>query len=131
MADIKCSMCAVFFVILTVIFSGCLRAKSVTLYVTNINETEQSVQLEIFIDDSLCVNDNFQYSSTSPNYDAYEMKFDSGVRALKVVKEGSQIISDTFDLNESLFIYISYGEDLRGDKGKVFIKKTRTDYKLH
>lgn len=124
-------MRAIIIVIFTLIFFSCSGVRNLTLYVTNINETEELIQLKIFIDDSLYVNNDFTYSSITPNYDTYVFKFDKGVHKLKVIKDGSLVLADTFNLRKDMFIYVSYGEGLQGQKGKVFLKKTTTNYKLH
>lgn len=100
------------------------------MYVTNIKETEKSVHIEVYINDSLCVTNNFKYSSITPNYDVYVYKFDKGVHTLRVLKDGNQMLTDTFNLKKDMFIYISYGEGTQG-KARIFLKKTTTDYKLH
>ena len=109
---------------------NCSRLKNLTLYVTNIKETDQSVRLKIYVDDSLCVNDKFKYSRVTPNYDAYVYKFDKGIHSLKVFNKNSELLTDTFDLKKDMFIYISYGEGTKGE-GRIFLKKTTVNYKLH
>ena len=111
-------------------FLSCSGVRKLTLYVTNIKETEKSVHLKVYVNDSLCVNDNFKYSTITPNYDAYEYKFDKGIHTLKVLKDDSQLLVDTFNLRKDMFIYISYGEGTQGE-GRIFLKKTTTNYKLH
>jgi hypothetical protein len=111
-------------------FLSCSRLRSLTLYVTNIKETEKSVGLKVYVNDSLCVNNNFKYSSITPNYDVYVYKFDKGVHTLKVFKDDNQMLTDTFNLKKDMFIYISYGEGTQGE-GMIFLKKTTTNYKLH
>lgn len=100
------------------------------MYVTNINETEKFVRLKIYVNDSLCVNNDFNYSSITPNYDVYEFKFDRSVHTLKVFKDDKQMLVDTFHLKKNMFIYISYGEGTLGE-GMIFLKKTTINYKLH
>lgn len=117
----------VFFIIWS--FYGCSGLRSLTLYVKNIKESEKSVNLKVYINDSLCVNDKFAYSAVTPNYDVYVYKFDKGIHALKVLKDDNQLLTDTFDLNNDMFVYISY-EGLQGE-GRCFIKKTTINYKLH
>lgn len=112
------------------LFSNCSRVKNLTLYVTNIKENEKYANLKVYVNDSLCVNKSFKYSTATPNYDAYEYKFDKGVYRLKVFKDDNQLLVDTFDLKKDMFIYVSYGEGLQGE-GRIFLKKTNTNYKLH
>jgi hypothetical protein len=111
-------------------FLSCSGTRNLTLYVTNIKETEKSVHLKIYVNDSLCVNDNFKYSTITPNYYAYKYKFDKGIHTLKIFKDGSQLLTDTFTLKKNMFIYISYGEGSQGE-GRIFVKKTTVNYKLH
>jgi hypothetical protein len=112
------------------IFLSCSRVKNLTLYVTNIKEAEESVHLKIYVNDSLCVSDNFRYSRITPNYDAYEYRFNKGVHTLRVFKNDEQLLTDTFSLKNDMFIYVSYGEGIQGE-GRIFLKKTTTNYKLH
>lgn len=123
-------MRAIVILFITCSFLSCSRLRSLTLYVTNIKETEKSVSLKVYVNDSLCVNNNFKYSSITPNYDVYVYKFDKGVHTLKVLKDDNQMLTDTFNLKKDMFIYISYGEGTQGE-GMIFLKKTTTNYKLH
>jgi hypothetical protein len=100
------------------------------LYVNNIKATEKSVNLKVYVNDSLCVNNSFKYSSITPNYDVYVYKFDKGVHTLKVLKDDNQMLTDTFNLKKDMFIYVTYGEGTQGE-GMIFLKKTTTNYKLH
>ena len=109
---------------------SCSGTRKLTLYVTNIKETEKSVHLKVYINDNLCVNDNFKYSPITPNYDAFEYKFNKGIHTLKVLRDDdSQLLIDTFNLKKSMFIYISYGQGTQGE-GRIFLKKTTVNYKL-
>jgi hypothetical protein len=110
-------------------FLSCSQLKNLTLYVTNIKETEQLIHLKIYINDSLCVNSNFKYSTIIPNYDVYVYKLDEGVHTLKILKDDNSLLADTFNLKKNMFIYISYGEGRQGE-GRIFLKKTTVNYKL-
>ena len=120
------------FLIVAGLLSNCSRLsqKSLTLYITNIKETEKVVNLTVYVNDSLCVSNSFKYSNITPNYDVFVYKFDKGVHSLKVLKDGNQLLVDTFNLKKNMFIYISYGEGLQGE-GRVFLKKTTVNHKLH
>ena len=104
--------------------------KKVNLYVVNNEETEQKVDLKIYIDDSMYVNKNFQYSNVVPNYQLHSFEFRKGIHKIKIFKENKQLLSDTFDLKKELFIYISYGKE-NGSKENIYLMKTTKNYKQH
>ena len=126
------SMRIVFFLFVSCLFSNCSRLtqKSLTLYVTNIKETEKVVNLKVYVNDSLCVNGDFRYSTITPNYDVFVHKFDKDIYTLRVLKDDNQLLADTFNLKKDMFIYISYGEGLEGE-GRIFLKKTTINHTLH
>ena len=120
----------IYILLIAFTFFNCSSQKSITLYVTNIKETELSVHLKIYVNNSLYVNNNFKYSKVTPNYDVYMHKFDKGIHTLKVLKGDSELLVDTFNLKKDMFIYVSYGEGIKGE-GTIFLKKTTVNYKLH
>lgn len=88
------------------------------------------MNLKVYVNDSLCVNNSFKYSTITPNYDVFVYKFDKGVYSLRILKDDNQLLVDTFNLKKNMFIYISYGQGLEGE-GKIFLKKTTINHTLH
>jgi hypothetical protein len=117
---------------LVFLFSGCsaFSQKKVGLYVVNNEETEKNVELKIYIDDSLCVNQTFRYSNVVPNYELHSFEFRKGIHKIKVLKEDKEMISDTFNLKKGIFIYISYGKE-NGSEEKIYLMKTTKNHVQH
>lgn len=105
------------------------KQKKVSLNVTNIREEQPIVDLRVIIDDSTFVNDNFKFSTVTPNYDVFEYSFMQGIHRLDVFRGQVQLFKDTFHLNDDRYIYLSYGADTSG-KEKIFIKKTSVNHIL-
>lgn len=120
------------FLLLICLLSNCTRLtqKNITLYVSNINEREKNINLMVYINDSLYIKNDFNYSTITPNYDAFVYKLINGAYSLKVLKNGVNIYTDSIILKKDMFIYLSYGEGLNGE-GKIFLKKTTVNYILH
>lgn len=118
--------------VIILFFSGCsaFSQKKVGLYVVNNEETEKNVDLKIYIDDSLYVDKNFQYSNVVPNYELHSFVLKKGVHKIKIFKEDKQLLLDTFVLKKGLFIYISYGKE-NGSEEKIYLLKTIKNHKQH
>lgn len=101
-----------------------------TLYVSNIEETEANVNLKIRINDSTVIDDVFKYSRVTPNYSAYSFSLKKGIYKLTALKENRILLTDTVDLRSNTFFYISYGKE-KGVEEKIYSMKTRTNHKLH
>lgn len=91
--------------------SSCHSRKPVTFYVTNGSPFTPEDSIQIYVNDSLLVNQPFTYSNIVPNDEIFQFTLSDSLNVLKIVelKHGLQR-TDTFNVNKDKYIFFSFGE---------------------
>jgi hypothetical protein len=104
--------------------------KDVTLYVVNNSRFLKDVNIEVVLEGDSIVNQKFTYSGVTPDYTTFVKTYSKGIYAIKVHAD-NMTKTDTFNLNNDIYIYISHDAVIKenGDTSKgLVIHKTYTKH---
>ncbi|QCK14297.1 hypothetical protein [Mangrovivirga cuniculi] len=109
--------------LIVIIFSlfSCERRKSLYIYISNESYDQKEVPINVFIDDSLYIEDTIHFSIVSNNFDSYVFKIDNGDHEVKVVTDNLIEIKE-IDFPKENYLTILYRYKLLGQEGREFYK---------
>jgi len=107
----------IIFVLSVLLVCSCSEKKYFKIYFENESESDSILDLSIYANDELLIEDSIYYSDVVPNFHEYDFNLPSGVYVLRFVENSNQVVHiDTVHLDRDKYLLASYKYEIKNIK---------------
>ena len=100
-----------FSLVIVIAIVSCNKGKEITFYVTNNSEFTKENIIQVYLNDTMLINQNFKYSDIVPNDEVFKFRLKKSFGRVRVVEltYGIEKI-DSIDIDKDRYIFIGFNE---------------------